>query len=911
MSYLEIVDAHKHNLKHLYLKLPKRQIIVISGVSGSGKSTLAYDTIFQEGQRKYLESLSAYARQFIKSLERPDVQAIKGIAPTISIDQKHASFYYNSTVGTVSEVAPYLRLLFARLGEARCPTCGEAIRRHTPEKIQESVFDRFRGQLARVYSPVVRQRRGSYQALFERYRRRGFLKVLVDGRELYLDEAPALERHGRHDIAVQVDAVEVEASSRAQLAEGVRLALAEGDGEVLVRAGAEQVLFSDRLHCARCGVFLPEPHPGTFSLNSPEGACPECLGGGVVGEAGSCPACGGRGFRFESLAFHFRGRNIFELGEMEIVDLLSFFRRVRPGQDEADILRTLLPQLIQRLESFALLNLGYLTLNRRIQTVSGGELQRARLVSQLGFALNGIVYVLDEPSIGMHISEQLNLLAILRRLCRKGNTLVVVEHDEETIRAADHIVDIGPGAGERGGEVVYSGPSSRFESARQSLTSDYVYGRRRIDPFQDHPPAAAGRRAGKGRPAGVVTAPDRWLEVRGIRLNNLSGVDLRLPLQRLTVVSGVSGSGKSSLVVDALAPALRKELEGVLPRNPRLSWGAVGGLEGVRHVRMVNQSAIGKNSRSCPATYVGVMAMVRDLFAALPASRVRGYSQSRFSFNVRGGRCEACAGLGVQRLQMSFLPQLEVTCPVCEGERYNSETRQVKYKGHSIAEVLDLTASEAYGLFAAVPALARKIRILIEVGLGYLRLGQSSQTLSGGESQRIKLTKELARPAGSPAVYVLDEPTIGLHFDDVRKLIDVLRALIARGHTVVVIEHNLEVLRLADHVIDLGPGGGRHGGRIVYQGDIAGLVKCRASLTGKYLKKKLAYGVRRTADGNGNERTKGNSKGSVEGTGVRRTAHGGRQTADGNGNELTKGNSKGSVEGTGGRQTAHGGRQRQ
>lgn len=828
MPHLEIIDAHKHNLKHLHLRLPKKHLIVVSGVSGSGKSTLAYDTIFQEGQRKYLESLSAYARQYIKSLERPDVQAIKGIAPTISIDQKHSSYYYNSTVGTVSEIAPYLRLLFAKLGRPHCPGCGEPIRRFTADGIQQALLARFQGSLARIYSPLVRHRRGNYQALLEKYRRRGFLKALIDGSEYYLDDPPELGRNVRHRIAVQIDAVDVEAGAAARLADSVTLALNEGDGEIVVRAGAEEAFFSDRLYCPRCDRSLPEPQPSSFSLNSPEGACPNCLGRGQLEGEGACPACGGSGLRPEALAFRFRGRNIHELGEMEIADLLDFFKGVRPEKGEREVARSLLPQMAQRLESFVTLNLGYISLNRRIDTISGGELQRARLVSQLGFGLNGIIYILDEPSIGMHFSEQLNLLRILRRLRAMGNTLLVVEHDEETIRSADYIVDVGPGAGEHGGEVMYAGPISGFEAAAGSLTSDYVYGRRRIE----EAPGRAGR-------------PGAWLGVKSIRLNNLDGLDLRLPLNRLTVVSGVSGSGKSSLVVDALAPILRREIEETLAPDPRLSWGRVSGLERVQRVLMVGQSAIGKNSRSCPATYIGIMAMIRALFAALPEARVRGYSQARFSYNLRGGRCEACEGLGVQKLQMSFLPQLEITCPVCAGERFNSETRQVKYKGRSIADVLDLTASEAFELFAAVPLLARKIRILIDVGLGYLRLGQSSQTLSGGESQRIKLTKELARGSGSPTVYILDEPTVGLHFDDVRKLIDVFRALIHRGHTVVVIEHNLEMLRVADHVIDLGPGGGRHGGKIVYQGDVPGLINCKGSLTGKYLKKKLAQGTKR------------------------------------------------------------------
>ena len=822
MSYLEIIDAHKHNLKHLHLRLPKKQLIVISGVSGSGKSTLAYDTIFQEGQRKYLESLSAYARQFIKSLERPEVQSIKGIAPTISIDQKHSSYYFNSTVGTISEIAPYLRLLFARLGEAHCPQCGDRISRYSAEKIGQAIFSRFSGKLVQLFSPLVRNRRGHYQALFEKYRKRGFLKTLVNGKVHYLDDVPVLDRNSRHHIAVQIDAVDVEPANAQRVADSITLALNEGNGEILVRCQGQDEFFSNRLHCARCDISLSEPQPGTFSSNSPEGACPDCLGTGQGGEDRLCPVCTGAGLKRESLAFYFRGKNIYELGEMEIVDLLDFFESVRLSPSESGVGRPLLPHIIQRLQSFVTLNLGYVSLNRRINTISGGELQRARLVSQLGFSLSGIIYILDEPSIGMHFSEQLNLLGILRQLREKGNTLIVVEHDEETILAADHIVDIGPGAGERGGEVMYAGPLTGFAAAENSLTSDYVYGRRRITPPQMRRTAAA-----------------EFLNIAAITLNNLKNVRLKIPLNRLTVVSGVSGSGKSSLVIDALVPILRRELAGLPLADSRLACGAIADLNGVRRVLMVNQSAIGKNSRSCPATYIGIMAMVRDLFAALPEARVRGYASGRFSYNVHGGRCEACGGMGVQKLQMSFLPQLEITCPVCDGRRYNSETSQVKFKGRSIADVLDLTASEAFELFANIPPLARKIRILLDVGLGYLRLGQSSQTLSGGESQRIKLTKELARLSGSATVYVLDEPTVGLHFDDVRKLIDVFQALIGRGHTVVVIEHNLEMMRVADHLIDLGPGGGKNGGKIVYQGSVEGIVKCKGSITGKYLKKKL------------------------------------------------------------------------
>ena len=554
MSYLEIIDAHKHNLKHLHLRLPKKQLIVISGVSGSGKSTLAYDTIFQEGQRKYLESLSAYARQFIKSLERPEVQSIKGIAPTISIDQKHSSFYFNSTVGTISEIAPYLRLLFARLAEARCPQCGDRISRYSAAKIGQAVFSRFSGAMIQLFSPVVRNRRGHYQALFEKYRKRGFLKTLVNGKVYYLEDVPLLDRNRRHHIAVQIDAVDVEPANRERVSDSINMALNEGNGEVLVRCQGRDMFFSNRLHCSRCDISLGEPQPGTFSGNSPEGACPDCLGTGQSGAERICPVCSGAGLKIESLAFYFRGKNIHELGEMEVADLLDFFEKVRLNPGESGVGRPLLPQIIQRLRSFVTLNLGYVSLNRRINTISGGELQRARLVSQLGFSLNGIIYILDEPSIGMHFSEQLNLLGILRQLREKGNTLIVVEHDEETILAADTIVDIGPGAGERGGEIMYAGPLSGFAAAENSLTSAYLYGRRHIA----MPPL---RRAAAGD----------FLDITAITLNNLKNVHLKIPLQRLTVVSGVSGSGKSSLVIDALVPILRRKLAGLPLADSRLA----------------------------------------------------------------------------------------------------------------------------------------------------------------------------------------------------------------------------------------------------------------------------------------------------------------------------------------------------
>ena len=818
MQEIEIIGARKHNLKNISLKIPKKQLICITGVSGSGKSTLAYDTLFQEGQRKYLESLSIYARQFSKSLEKPDVQTIKGISPTISIDQKHSSYYYNSTVGTISEISHYLRLLYARASEARCPRCGKEIKSYSPRAVTAAVYEKFFRQLVYIYAPVVKNRKGIYKALFEKYLKRGFLKASIDGQVYYLDDVPPLNRHVPHDIAILIDAVTINAENRKQVEESISLASFEGDGEIVVRQENKSYFFSQRLYCPECGISIKEPQPATFSLNSPIAVCPVCSGRGEDQEGDVCEGCRGSGFNEWALSFYFRGKTIFALGEMEIADLLDFFKRIQLSGDEEGLLSSIMPQVLQRLESFVKLNLGYITLNRKINTLSGGELQRTRLVSQVGFSLSGIIYILDEPSIGMHMSEQQNLLGILKQLQKKDNTIIVVEHDELTIRSSDYIIDLGPGAGERGGELIYCGWSGDFPGAGGSLTADYIFKRKRIT--ADKPYQLAGL---------------AYAEIPGISIHNIKNAHLKIPLGALTVVTGVSGSGKSSLIIDAFFPVVKSTLENRDLKSKRLSWGAVKGIEKVGRVMTVTQMAIGKNARSCPATYISIMPIIRELFAGLTESKIRGYGPGRFGFNVSGGRCEACGGLGYKKLEMSFLPGLEVRCPVCEGRRYNSETLRVKYKGLSIADVLELTATGAYHLFKDIPLLSKKLRILLEVGLGYLKLGQSSVTLSGGESQRIKLTRELSRISAKPTVYLMDEPTIGLHFDDIRKLIEVFHGLIARGNTVVVIEHNMEIVKVADYIIDMGPGGGKDGGKILYQGRPEGLTKVKQSVTGQYL----------------------------------------------------------------------------
>jgi excinuclease ABC subunit A len=828
MKEIVIIGARKHNLKNLDIKIPKNKMITITGVSGSGKSTLAYDTIFQEGQRKYLESLSIYARQFIKSLEKPEVQYIKGISPTISIDQKHSSFFFNSTVGTVSEVSQYLRLLYAKMGQAFCPECGRKIERFSTKKIMDLIFTQYRGKMVQILAPVVKNRKGIYRILFEKYAKRGFLRALVDGKIVDLDPIPSLERNNTHDIAILVDWLGIEENNRFQLDESISLAMSEGNGELIIVSGNRESLFSDRLFCSACDIALREPQPATFSFTSPLGYCPACKGMAVDSRGNPCNGCRGSGFNREALAFRFRDKNIFECGEMEIKDLLAFFKNIDFNPEEKKIIGQIFPHIVQRLESFVKLNLDYMTLNRKVNSISGGELQRTRLVSQIGFGLSGIIYILDEPSIGMHMAEQNNLIGILKELIKKDNTVIVVEHDENTIRSSDFIVDLGPGAGEKGGNLVFSGWYKDFRKVLTSLTADYLYDRKRIAIEKKYRPEIT-----------------HALGFQGISINNIKGADIKIPLQALTVVTGVSGSGKSSLVIDALYPIMKNFID-KKPQDGFRKTYRYAGMEGgdyIQRVIMVDQSSIGKNSRSCPATYVDLMPVIRDFFAGLTEAKARGYTSSRFSFNVSGGRCEACKGLGLKKIEMSFLPQLEVECPVCDGKRYNSETLLVRYKGLSIADILNLTANEAFEFFRNIPFLAKKIHLLNEVGLGYLKLGQSSVTLSGGESQRIKLCKELSRISSKPTLYVLDEPTIGLHFDDIQKLIDVFHSLILKGSTIVVIEHNLEIIKIADYIIDLGPGGGKRGGKIIYQGKLEGILHCAGSITSEFINQKLKHAV--------------------------------------------------------------------
>lgn len=789
--------------------------MVITGVSGSGKSSLAYDTIFQEGQRRYLESLSNYARQFIKSIEKPEVQTIRGISPTISIDQKHSSFHFNSTVGTVSEVNQYLRLLFSKVAVPHCPVCNREIKTYDSKQIINLVFSRYKNRKIKIFSPIVKGRKGNFNPLLKKFLKMGYLKVLIDNEIKYIEEIGEIERNKKHDLYLLVDVIDVIQENKELISDAITIALSEGNNEVFIEANKRKNLFSSKIYCSYCNISLNQPQPATFSFNSPIGACKKCNGSGVL-HNNTCSYCNGSGLNKEALSFYFHNKNIFEIESMEIKDTLNFFKRIKLKQEERIILKTILTQIIGRLEAFVKLNLGYLSLNRKINTISGGELQRSRLVSQLGSGLTGIIYVLDEPSIGIHLSEHLSLLKILKKFRENGNTIIIVEHDKNTILASDYVVDLGPFAGEMGGELIYSGTLKDFKNAKNSLTSDYLYKRKRLKYYEKKSKEEL----------------NEFFVISGIEHNNLKGITVKIPVNTLTVVTGVSGSGKSSLITEAVFNILSNVL---INKKSYIKYKEIKGYESIKRVLKVDQTSIGKTSRSCPATYISAMPLIRELYAALEESRMRGYNQSRFSFNVEGGRCEACKGLGFKTIEMSFLPQFKTTCSVCSGKRYNSETLKIKYKGHSIADVLDLTVNEAYELFLNIPYISKKLKTLIDVGLGYLKLGQGSGELSGGESQRIKLTKEISKISSKKTLYILDEPTIGLHFYDIQKLIDIFNILKNKGNTVIVIEHNPDIIKAADYVIDLGPEGGKFGGEIVFQGHIDEFKGFKASKTSELI----------------------------------------------------------------------------
>jgi len=946
--------AREHNLRNLDVEMPRDRLIVITGLSGSGKSSLAFDTIYAEGQRRYVESLSAYARQFLGQMEKPDVDQIDGLSPAVSIDQKGASRNPRSTVGTVTEIYDYLRLLFARIGRMHCPVCGREIERQTVEQIVDQLYGLPEGTRVLVLAPVVRDRKGEHEKVLAGARQAGFARVRVDGEVRDLDEEIALAKTFRHTIEVVVDRLVIRHGRRddpdgerpdaARLADSIETALRLADGTVLVNVPEKDApgtdrLYSERYACPDHGGSFEEPAPRNFSFNSPHGACPECTGlgnrleidpelvlpdptrsirdGAIVPwrrmavsdswfskildavalaydfspeqpvgelsqeareillrgnrgekvvvtyqsrsgasheftttfegvipnlarryrETGSeavrteierymatrpCPTCGGMRLRPESLAVTVGGRNIIETTRLSVTEALEWHRSL-PGRlstRENTIARQVLKEVRSRLGFLVDVGLDYLTLDRASGTLSGGEAQRIRLATQIGSSLMGVLYILDEPSIGLHQRDNARLIATLSRLRDLGNTLIVVEHDEETIRAADWVVDIGPRAGEHGGRLIHSGPLDELLRNERSITADYLRGDRSI-------PVPRRRRTGSGE----------WLTVRGAAENNLRSIDVGFPLGRMVAVTGVSGSGKSSLVSQILFPALAQRLHGARERA-----GEHAGLDGVDRVDKVieiDQSPIGRTPRSNPATYTGLWAPLRELLAAVPESRLRGYKPGRFSFNVKGGRCEACEGAGIVQIEMHFLPDVYVACEVCKGQRYNRETLEIHYKGRNVAEILEMTVDEALDFFGPIPAIRNRLQTLQDVGMGYVHLGQPATTLSGGEAQRVKLATELSRRATGRTVYILDEPTTGLHFDDVARLLKVLSRLADAGNTVIVIEHNLDVIKSADWVVDLGPEGGDAGGALIASGTPEAVAEDPASYTGLYLRRVL------------------------------------------------------------------------
>ncbi|RHU96818.1 excinuclease ABC subunit UvrA [Clostridium sp. OM07-9AC] len=937
-KYIKIRKAAEHNLKEIDLDVPRDEFVVFTGLSGSGKSSLAFDTIYAEGQRRYMESLSSYARQFLGQMEKPNVDSIEGLPPAISIDQKSTNRNPRSTVGTVTEIYDYYRLLYARIGIPHCPKCGKEIYAQTVDQMADEIMELPEGTRIQLLAPVVRGRKGQHVKVFESARKSGYVRVVVDGHLYELSEEISLEKNKKHNIEVMVDRLVVREGIRKRLVDSIENVLKLSDGLMIVDIpGGEQMSFSQSFSCPDCGISIDELEPRTFSFNNPFGACPVCHGIGVkmefdealmipdpslslaegalvvngwqsakdtssysrcildaladsygfdintpyeelpeeirhmlmhgtdgrvvkvkyrgqrgVGvydvafegviknvqrryrECGSermkkeyesfmritpCAECGGKRLKSEALAVTVGDKNIAEVTELSISKLMDFMQGLELTPHQLAIGKLVLREIKARLQFLLDVGLEYLTLARATGSLSGGEAQRIRLATQIGSGLVGVAYILDEPSIGLHQRDNDKLIQTLKKLKDLGNTLIVVEHDEDTMYAADYIVDIGPGAGTHGGEVVAAGSVKDIMKCKESVTGAYLSGRIRI-------PVPSERRE-----------PTGWITVRGARENNLKNIDVSFPLGVMTCVTGVSGSGKSSLVNEILYKELARKLN-----RARFIPGkhdCVDGLEQLDKVINIDQSPIGRTPRSNPATYTGVFDMIRDLFASTQEAKARGYKKGRFSFNVKGGRCEACQGDGIIKIEMNFLPDIYVPCEVCDGKRYNRETLDVKYKGKNIFEVLDMTVEEAMSFFEPIPSIYRKIKTLYDVGLSYVKLGQPSTTLSGGEAQRIKLATELSRRSTGKTVYVLDEPTTGLHFADVHKLIDILHRLAEGGNTVIVIEHNLDVIKTADYIIDIGPEGGDRGGTVIAQGTPEEVAKMPQSYTGYYIQKMI------------------------------------------------------------------------
>lgn len=937
-QYITIKGAKEHNLKNIDIKIPRNELVVLTGLSGSGKSSLAFDTIYAEGQRRYMESLSSYARQFLGQAEKPDVEKIEGLSPAISIDQKTTNRNPRSTVGTVTEIYDYFRLLYARIGIPHCPKCGKEIKRQTVDQMVDVIMELPEGTKFQLLAPVVRGRKGMHEKVLKQAKKSGYVRVIIDGSLYDLAEEITLDKNRKHDISIVVDRLVVKKGVERRLNDSIEAVMKLAEGSMIVDVvGERQINMSSSFSCPDCGISIDEIEPRSFSFNNPFGACPTCFGLGykmefdvdlmipdqsisiadgaiaVLGwqsctdkksytrsildalaeeyhfdlntpfnqmseearniilygtngrevkvhykgqrgegvydvafeglirnvqrryrEAGSdsmkeeyesfmtvtpCDDCNGQRLKAESLAVTVADKNIYEITTMSIDKLVDFLENIELTDRQQFIGGGILKEIKARLNFLMDVGLNYLALYRATGTLSGGEAQRIRLATQIGSGLVGVAYILDEPSIGLHQRDNDKLIATLKHLRDLGNTLLVVEHDEDTMLAADHIVDIGPGAGEHGGEVIAQGTAAQIMKNKKSITGAYLSGRIRI-------PVPEKRKE-----------PTGWITVKGARQNNLKNIDASFPLGVMTCVTGVSGSGKSSLVNEILYKHLAKELN-----RARMKAGDHDGIEGLDQLDKViniDQSPIGRTPRSNPATYTGVFDMIRDLFAGTKDAKTRGYKKGRFSFNISGGRCEACRGDGIVKIEMHFLPDVYVPCEVCGGKRYNRETLEVTYKGKNIYDVLNMTVDEACDFFQNVPSILRKIETLKEVGLGYIRLGQPSTTLSGGEAQRVKLATELSRRSTGKTVYILDEPTTGLHFADVHKLVEILQRLSDGGNTVIVIEHNLEVIKTADYIVDIGPEGGDGGGTIVIAGTPEEVVQCKESYTGKYLKKFL------------------------------------------------------------------------
>ena len=861
-QYINVWGARTHNLKDVDVQIPRNSLTVITGLSGSGKSSLAFDTILAEGQRRYIETFSAYARNFLGGMERPDVDKITGLSPVISIEQKTTNKNPRSTVGTTTEVYDYLRLLYARAGTAYSWATGEKMVKYTEEQLTEMIEERYAGKGIFILAPLVRNRKGHYRELFEQMIRKGFLQVRIDEQIQDLVHGMKLDRYKNHNIEVVIDKVKVQKDEHSEdktnrLRKSIETAMQQGDGLIMImdKATEEAKYFSKRLMCPTTGMAYKDPAPNIFSFNSPEGACPYCKGLGMVDvndplatldyedtgfvqkeeedetetQYTVCPACNGARLNQEALSYKIWDKNISELSNMDIDELQDWLKEAPEHMEskQRQIAEEILKEILTRLQFMLDVGLHYIALSRPSQSLSGGESQRIRLATQIGSQLVNVLYILDEPSIGLHQRDNERLINSLKKLRDLGNSVIVVEHDEDMMRNADYIVDIGPGAGRKGGNIVFQGTPKELLQT-ETLTASYLNKTKMIEVPNE-------RRKGTGKS----------IILRGATGNNLKGVNVEFPLGKLIVVTGVSGSGKSTLINETLQPILSQHFY-KSQKNP-MPYESIEGIENIDKVVCVDQSPIGRTPRSNPATYTGVFSDIRSLYVNLPEAKIRGYKPGRFSFNVKGGRCETCGGNGYRTIEMNFLPDVYVPCEACRGKRYNRETLEVKYKGKSIADVLDMTINQAIEFFEAIPKIKQKLKTLQDVGMGYVKVGQSSTTLSGGESQRVKLATELAKRDTGKTFYILDEPTTGLHFEDIRILMLILQRLVDRGNTVLIIEHNLDVIKLADHIIDIGPEGGRGGGEIVTFGTPEQVVKSKKSKTARFLKEALKASQEGTA----------------------------------------------------------------